>query len=449
MLNKERVISLIIAIAVFFGVFTGCASSSKTPAVEGSETQSNVQETNVSSASDESAGTVQVDIFQYKVEFKETFQELASAYMAENPGVVINVTTVGGGEDWRVALKAKFASGDEPAVFNIGGPQDMENWMSKLEPVGDTKAAAAAAAGTLDAVTKDGNIYGLPYCLEGIGLIYNKEILDKAGINAEEITSFEKLEEAAKTIDAKKSELGLDAVFAYHAKDVSALGQHTATIFTAPEFGDMATAFNAKTIEFRYSDAFKNYIDLMNTYSIQPVLNVDYTTQVEQNFSMGKVAMIQQGNWIYPVVNSIDEELAANMGMIPVPIQGIDDQKMAVGVPNYWAVNKDKAPDVIAAAKDFLDYVYTSDVGKDYVLDVFKFIPAYDGYDASRITDPLSSTIYSYVQEGKTMNWVFNGFPTDWAKGKLAVSIQKYLAGEESWEDAIRESKQSWEELRQ
>ena len=33
----------------------------------------------------------------------------------------------------------------------------------------------------LDTVTIDGKIYGMPVTTEGYGLMYNKEILDKAG----------------------------------------------------------------------------------------------------------------------------------------------------------------------------------------------------------------------------------------------------------------------------
>ena len=47
------------------------------------------------------------------------------------------------------------------------------------------------------------------------------------------------------------------------------------------------------------------------------MLSLDYSMQVEQLFSTGKVAVIQQGNWIYPTVEQMDQELAENgIGMI-------------------------------------------------------------------------------------------------------------------------------------
>lgn len=63
----------------------------------------------------------EIDIFQFKVEFKDQFEELAKKYEEKNPDVKINIETVGGGSDYGAALKSKFSSGNEPDIFNIGG----------------------------------------------------------------------------------------------------------------------------------------------------------------------------------------------------------------------------------------------------------------------------------------------------------------------------------------
>ena len=84
-------------------------------------------------------------------------------------------------------------------------------------------------------------------------------------------------------------------------------------MFIAPEFNsDITEAYNAKTIAFEKGDELKRYLDLQNDYSVQPVLSLDYSQQVEQLFSLEKVAMIQQGNWVYNSVYDMDPELAEN-----------------------------------------------------------------------------------------------------------------------------------------
>ncbi|TCS83085.1 ABC transporter substrate-binding protein [Tepidibacillus fermentans] len=431
MKTKKFLLTMLSLFLLLSTVLFGCSSSS-TSESKGSEKQ------------------VTLDIFQFKVEFKDQFEQVAKQYENQNPGVKINITTVGGGEDYGVALKSKFASGEEPAIFNVGGPQDVADWEAKLADLSDTKAAAQALEGTLDGVKKNGQILGLPYNQEGYGLIYNKKIFAKAGINPENIKTYSDLENAVKKLEANKSSLGIDAVFAFPAKETWVTGLHLSNVFLAPEFNsNVVNAFNAKTVEFKYGNAMKKLVDLQNKYSVQPTVSLDYSKQVEELFSTGKVAMIQQGNWVYNSIADIDPELAEkNIGLLPIPVEGFKEDSIPVGVPMYWAVNKNKDQKVVAEAKKFLDWLYTSDEGKDIVLNKFKFIPAYKGYDSSKISDPLSKEIYNYAQNGKTIGWVFMGYPTGWGMDKLGVNIQKYVSNKMTWDQLIADSKKAWEEAR-
>ncbi|WP_226527648.1 ABC transporter substrate-binding protein [Metabacillus niabensis] len=393
---------------------------------------------------------VTLDIFQFKVEFKDQFEAVAKQYEEANPGVKINIQTVGGGEDYGAALRSKFASGDEPAIFNIGGPTDVIDWEDSLADLSSSKAADAALEGTLDGVTKDEQVLGLPFNQEGYGLIYNTEIFEKAEINPADIKDMASLEAAVKTLDEKKSELGLEAVFALPAKETWVTGLHLSNAFISPEFdGNVTSAFEAKTIDFKYGEAMKNFIDLQSKHSVQPVVSLDYSQQVEELFSTGKVAMIQQGNWVYGSIAGIDEELANNkVGILPIPVPGYKENAVPVGVPMYWAVNKNKDEKVIEESTKFLDWLYTSDEGKEVVIKDFKFVPAYEGYDASLISDPLSKQIYEYAEAGNTIGWVFMGYPANWGQDKLGANIQKYLSEEATWEEIMEETKSAWEESR-
>jgi raffinose/stachyose/melibiose transport system substrate-binding protein len=417
-------------------VLAGCSGSDSSSGNEGSGSEGD---------------QVTLDIFQFKVEFKDQFEAVAEQYQEANPGVKINIQTVGGGEDYGAALRSKFASGDEPAIFNIGGPTDVIDWEDSLADLTDSAAAGAALEGTLDGVTKNDQVLGLPFNQEGYGLIYNTEIFEKAGINPADIKDMASLEEAVKTLDEKKSDLGLEAVFALPAKETWVTGLHLSNAFISPEFdGNVTSAFESKTVDFKYGDAMKNFIDLQNKFSVQPVVSLDYSQQVEELFSTGKVAMIQQGNWVYGSIAGIDEELANNkVGILPIPVPGYKEDAIPVGVPMYWAVNKNKDEKVIEEATKFLDWLYTSDEGKEVVLNDFKFVPAYEGYDASKITDPLSKQVYEYAEAGKTIGWVFMGYPANWGQNELGANIQKYLAEEATWEEIVEDSKAAWEESKE
>ncbi|MGM0902999.1 MAG: ABC transporter substrate-binding protein [Bacillota bacterium] len=392
---------------------------------------------------------VTIDIFQNKVEFKTQFEELVAQYEEEHPEVKINVKTVGGGTDYAPVLKSSFSSGENIDIFNLVGPQDVLDYKDYLTDLSDTAAAEAALDGTLATVQQGEEILGLPVNQEGYGLVYNKAVFEKAGIDPSTILSYEDLENAVKTLDSKKDELELEAVFALPGKEAWVLGDHLANAYLADEFNHSVTeSFNADTVKFEKGKEMQRFLDLQNDYSIQPVLSLDYSQQVEEYFSLGRVAMIQQGNWVYASVEQMDPELAENIGILPIPVEGYEGS-IPVGVSSYWAVNSKSDDAEVQAAKDFLDWMYTSETGKEAVLTEFKFIPAYEGYDTAKISDPLSQDVYRYASEGKTIGWIFAGYPSNpWGTGVAGPNMQQYIDGKMTWDEVEADSIKQWEEKR-
>lgn len=434
-MNKtKKLMALTCALTITTGLFASCGTSSS------SSTDKNVT----------------VDIFQFKVEAKTALDKAVSDYESTHKNVTINVQTVGGGQDYGAALKSKFASGQEPAIYNIGGPQDTIDWKGKLEDLSDQPWVSKAYDGTLDAVKSDGKLYGMPFDLEGYGFIYNKTLFQKAGIDPSSIKTFSDLEKAVQTLDSKKSSLGIESVFALPGKETWVAGLHLSNIALANELKDAVSAYNAKTIDFKYSDGFKKLLDLQIKYGFKPdgtnksINSVDYSTQVEQKFSLGKVAIIQQGNWINGTIAGIDKDLSQNIGILPTPIDGAKEGSIPVGVPMYWAVNSNKDAATKKAAKDFLNWLYTSDTGKKLIIKDFNFISAFKGYDSNDLqpTDPLAKDILKYSKAGNTIPWVFMGYPTGWGQNKLGSDIQKYISGDITWDQLVLNAKNSWNDLR-
>lgn len=399
------------------------------------------------------SSAVVVDVFQFKVETKDVLEKAAKMYMEET-GVEVNIQTVGGGDDYGAALRSRFASGNEPVIFNVGGPQDVEDWMDYLEDLSDQPWVDLAYQGVLDGVTVNGKIYGLPFNQEGYGLIYNKDIFAKAGIDAEAITTYDALVEALDILEAKKDELGLRAPLAFAPKEKWITGLHLSNVAFNQEFGDVLTTYNGKEVEFKYGDQLKLLVDLQAKYAYKPAglvssLNaVDYSTQVEGLFSLERVAVLQQGNWVYNSIASMDEELAQNIGILPIPLKGIVEDSIPVGIPMYWAINKNKSDDEKAAAKDFLNWLYTSPTGKDLIINEFKFIPALSGYNGLTPSDPLGQDVLKYSEAGRTMSWVFMGYPSGWGEQILGANIQAYLAGDISWDELEEICKEEWRDAR-
>lgn len=391
-----------------------------------------------------------IDIFNSKVEMKDQFEAIVDQYTSENPNITIKVKTVGGGTNWESNLKTTFASGEEPDIFPVGGPSQVGEYREYLSDLSNTKAAEKALEGTLKSVIDGEEILGLPFNQEGFGIIYNKEIFEKAGVDPESILTFEDLENAVKEIDSKKDELEIDAVFAFPAKELWIMGNHISNVFLSPEFDEnIVNAYNADTVKLEKGNELKRFLDLKDEYAVQPSLSLDYSQQVEEYFSLQRVAMITQGNWVYPTIHEMDPEFAENgIGILPIPMEGYEG-KIPVDVPTYWGVNKNSDEEVVQASKDFLDWLYTSEEGKQLVLEELKFMPAYEDYDVSKIADPISQELYEYSTEGNTIGWIYRGSPQGWHEETLGSNMQKYLSGEMTWEELEEDSRNSWEKARQ
>ncbi|EXJ23737.1 Multiple sugar ABC transporter, substrate-binding protein [Alkalibacterium sp. AK22] len=426
------------------GLLAACGNEGDIPGTDGGN--GNGDDGNGNGASGED---ISLTIMQGKVEFNSQFNDLAQMYMDENPNISIDITSVGGGTDYFTQLTTRFSAGDEPDIFSVAGPNEFEQMAEYLSDLSDTEAAAAALEGTLDDVTEDdGTVTALPYNLEGYGFIYNKDVFEAAGIDAEEISTYEDLEEAVQTIDGNLDELDIQAVFAFPGAEAWVPGNHLSNVFLAHEFDESVNeAYAADTVTFERGDEFQRMLDLQVDYSIEPVLSLDYSQQVEEYFSLGQVAIIQQGNWVYPTLEQMDPDFAENsVGMIPIPLEGHENH-LPVGIPNYWGVNSNSDDATVQAAKDFLDWMYLSDEGKDFVINEFNFIPSYEGYEDMDIADPLSQIVYDYSERGETIGWVFNGYPTGWTNNEFGPNIQAYIGGEMSWDEMIDNSISAWESL--
>ena len=70
------------------------------------------------------------------------------------------------------------------------------------------------------------------------------------------------------------------------------------------------------------------------------------------------------GQWVAPVIDEIDPELRENIGVLPMPLKGVDEDNICYGIASYFVVNKNSDDAKKAAAKDFVNWLLMSDEGK-------------------------------------------------------------------------------------
>ncbi|MCP5453575.1 MAG: carbohydrate ABC transporter substrate-binding protein [Spirochaetaceae bacterium] len=325
----------------------------------------------------EQAKAVEVNMFQLKVEIKDALDGYAAAYSAAHPGVTVKVETLGGGQDFGGAMKAKAQAGQMPDIFvieGLGGYNVWKDYIADLsgEPwVKDTDLAMKV----------DGKIVGFPVAIEGYGLAYNADILAKAGIDPATLTTRAAYEKAFAKLDSMKKELGISAPVSMAASVAGGMwwvaAQHNLACYWGGGLAFDDTSVIDKALKGELDEArftqYAKYLQLLYKYADQNILlNGSYDDQVGA-FAQGKTAFLHQGNWVDPNLKQLG--VTFPIGYAPHAFLDTEEKGLYLFAPSWYCVNS-KSPNA-EAAKAFLTAMATTPEGHDYMVNKAGMIPAF------------------------------------------------------------------------
>ena len=436
-MKAKKFISIALAAVLTLGILTGC-SSSKT---SGSSASS------ASSAGSDEKGSVYY--LSFKPEQEEQWKEIAKKY-TEETGVEVKVVTAASGT-YEQTLKSEIAKDDAPTLFQINGPVGYQSWKEYCADLKDTELNKHLLNPDL-AITDGDGVYGIPYVEEGYGIIYNQAIMDKYfaldGAKAksmDEINNFDKLKEVAEDMQAKKDDLGIDGVFASTSLTPGEDWRwqtHLANLPIYYEYKDKDVK-DLDEIEFTYADNFKNIFDLyINNSTVEPkLLGSKTVTDSMSEFALGKCAMVQNGNWGWGQIADVDGNTVKEEDVKFMPIytgvKGEEKQGLCIGTENYFCINNKASEADQKATQDFIEWLFTSDEGKDYVTNQLGFIAPFDTFsDDESPQDPLAQEVLKYMSNKDLYNvdWNFTTFPSQQFKDDFGAALLEYCNGNQDWD---------------
>lgn len=209
---------------------------------------------------------------------------------AAQVGVTIERTTVPGKDRMQTVLQ-RSSSKTLPDVLMLDNPEVKDVAATgALAPLGDYNVDTSPFAGnSLDAVTQDGQVYGLPLPADTLGLFYNKEVLAAAGVQPPK-TWDELKAAAAKLTTGDRYGLALSAAATYE-------GSWQFLPFMWTNGGD-ETKLDSPEVK----EALQLYVDLVNSGSVSKSI-VNWTqADVKDQFVAGKAAMMINGPWQIPAL---------------------------------------------------------------------------------------------------------------------------------------------------
>lgn len=408
-----------------------------------------------------------VYFLNFKPEIADIYKEIAQKYEAEK-GVKVKVVTAAS-NTYETTLKSEIAKSDAPTIFQINGPVGYQSWAKYCKDLSDTKLYDYLSDKDL-AIKNSGGVFGIPYVVEGYGIIYNNAIMEKyfalkdkavSISKAEEITNFKLLKEVVEDMTKHKQELGIDGVFASTSMSGGEQWRWTTHLLNMPIYYEMkdisdestiSTAYNAKTIDFKYADNFRNVFDLYinNSTTEKGLLSGKSVEDSMSEFALGKAAMVQNGNWAWEQISKVKGNTvkADDIKYLPIyiGIDGEEKQGLCIGTENYLAINKNVSEQKQKASVEFLEWLFSSETGKDYAVNKLNFISPFNTFkENERPDDPLAREIIKWMEKDKTtVEWVFNSFPSQEFKDDFGNALLEYVQGTKSFDDVKKVTVDGW-----
>ena len=292
------------------------------------------------------------------------YKAAAEAFEKANPDIKVKITQTAWGDYW-TTLSTGFVSGTAPDVFTdhlARYPEFVQNDL--LVDIGplikkDKVPTDVYLGGLYDLWGKGGKQYGLPKDWDTIALVYNKAMLEKAGVDPKELNDLTWNPKDGGTFGQLIANLSVDEAGNnglspnFNPKKVK---QYGLLIDGAPDgFGQVEWSHFAVSDGFKFHDGpwakgfhyddpklaetFKWIVDMMKKGYIVPAKDA---RQLGANgfFAAGKGAMALTGSWM---INWYADNAKFDKGFAPLP-KGPDGRKSMFNglADSIWVGSKHK-----------------------------------------------------------------------------------------------------------
>ena len=418
-MRKKGLIALGLAAVMTASALTGCGGAS---------------DKKESDSKKEAKGTVYY--LNFKPEADAQWQELADIY-TEKTGVKVNVVTAAANQ-YETTLKSEMGKSEAPTLFQVNGPVGLASWKDYCYDLKDSEIAKQITSD--DFLLKDGDaVDGIGYAIESYGIIYNKNLLKKAGYTQDDIKNFDDLKKVAEDITKRSKDLGFSA-FTSAGMDGSSDWRFKTHLANLPIYYEYQqdNIENTDAIKGTYLDNYRNIWDLyVNNSTTSPKqLSTKTGDDAVAEFVTEKAVFYQNGTWAYSDIADIGDE---NLGMLPIYIgvDGEEDQGLCTGTENYWCVKKKASKEDIQATLDFMNWCVTDETAVKCMCGAAGAMPS--GQDGMGFVIPFKKNLESdnplvniandYVNQGKKpVTWNFTTMPSEKWKNDLGSALTTYAS---------------------
>lgn len=282
----------------------------------------------------------EVRIYQCDPQKDDAWKAIAEQYTMQT-GVRVTIMTVQS-DDCADALAGYMQQTGAPTIFCLHSSADALLWEDHCLDLTGTRIVSHLQNDAF--ALRDGEaILGVAAEMESYGLIYNAQLLARAGYTASDITDLTALRDIAQDITANRRTLGFSA---FVSPDLRSTAHRSMLCLLAGVSNDAA--------------AVRSIVELYAANCAADVADFSQTTAQDalDDFLSGKAVFYPGGTWEYEKFDTIKDY---NLGFVPIYTA---DTTNETGLDHlctrYWCINSQTSPLDQAASLSFLNWLVTA-----------------------------------------------------------------------------------------
>ena len=376
-----------------------------------------------------------------KTEIQDYLEDMGAAFKEET-GIEVEFYT----NTEENHITEKYAAG-EPYTSMMMDYPDVADYQEYLYDLSGEKWIGDG--GSQYGLTLDGKVYGFPFVIEAMGLIYNADAIEKITGETFNWEDYSNLE-AFKGLLDKLVEGGMESPVALNQDDWSLASHVFGQAYCAREDGseEASLAFvdglKKGEEDLANDEDFNALMDLIDVYM---EYNINKDDPLSATYDMndeylkeGTVAFWPNGSWATDV-----SELTDNVGIMPYPMDTKDEvnaHNLVSGATKMLAVDAAySSEDEQKAALEFLNWLVYSDYGQKFMVNTCSLITAFSN-NTQEPEAALSASVASFVKNGSSVYW-YQAMPSD-HNTVVGAILQKYISGDMDRDELISEVSDYW-----
>jgi len=368
--------------------------------------------------------------WSWRTEDVAAYERFIEAFRAENPDIDVEFTPYLNTE-YNTILSTALQGGGGPDIVHLrayGGmePLAQAGYLVRLDD--KVPALAGFDPGILAGATNraDGGVYGVPFALQTVQVLYNERIFQELGL--EEPETWDEFVAVAEALQ----EAGYDALAngALEPWTVETLfGGVGPTFYGGDEFFQAITGGEADFTDPRFAAALERMVAI-TPYLAQNFMGVGYT-DMQSMFAFEQAGMFIGGSYELGILKQLNPDL--QIGAFPVPGDAPGEGRVSYYVDGSYGINA-ASPHQEEALR-FIEFLASQEYGQMFT-DELQQISAVPGVTPT--SEDLSELV-SLMNEVGTPYLMLTAFRFGQPSGStlLQNEMQAVLAGDKAVEEAV------------